>query len=316
MKLKPLLLQGIIVSALGIGTADANPLAVYIVAHVTAVDDAAGLLGGQVTIGQVVSGEYRYDTTPSLPPPPPNPYNAAYPQVRGQAASRISVGPLVFETDQQQSPPDIYLQRGDPQFRAPGVFGINSRFNRPLASGATVDDLFILFQDPTGNAPLTVALPTDIPDLTRFTQSTMTVTGSRPWWPDTYSVTFSIDSVNVFPPSAIAAGWSVSPATGVFSRQQNVDLAVLLPAGSQVQTVHSIMGGFMPGPFNFPPLPGPGPAGPAPCSLMPPNSRGQPMLICPNAMSWLPDGVNQVDWQVQLMDGTMLDKGVVWELIP
>jgi hypothetical protein len=62
------------------------------------------------------------------------------------------------------------------------------------------------------------------------------------------------------------------------------------------------------------PFPATGPiAGPQdPCSVLPaPNSKEQPVILCPDPMSVLPDGLNQVEWQIHLMDGTTLDKVTV-----
>jgi hypothetical protein len=58
MRLKPLLLQGVISCAFGIGSASASLLTVYLMAHVTAIDDSSGILGGQVTVGQVAGDRH------------------------------------------------------------------------------------------------------------------------------------------------------------------------------------------------------------------------------------------------------------------
>jgi hypothetical protein len=101
--------------------------------------------------------------------------------------------------------------------------------------------------------------------------------------------------------------------TGVFSPQQTIDAVLFLPVGSQVQSVQTLIGGVL-APFSFgtPPLSGPS----VQCSLLPQNSKGQPVILCPNVLPALPTGINQIDWQVQLMDGTTLDKVVVWEVVP
>jgi len=283
---------------------------VYFSAHVTAVDDSIGMLaekaGAPISVGQVVSGQYRYDTsTPNMNPMAPD---AFYNPPPGAAAIRISMGSLAFQTD-PQGIVGIGLHTGPV-----GDMFLDSLQNL-AAPGFNVQDIRVHFQDPTGHAPASVALPTDVPDLTSFTTATVTVTGNGlnpAGMGDSFSVTFNIDSVYVFPPSA--ATWSVSPATGVFSPQQNMDAVVLLPAGSQVQSVQSFIGD-VPGPFNFG---GPLPPGPphVQCSLLPQNSKGQPVIDCPGVMSALPTGVNQIDWHVQLVDGTTLDKVVVWEVVP
>src|SRR5438045_9762284 len=97
MKLKSMLLSGMFYCALGIGSACANPLTVYMSAHVTAVDDSAGALSGifgaPIMVGQIAGGQYRYETVPSTPP------TGHYFMNAGQGAIRISMGSLVLPSD-------------------------------------------------------------------------------------------------------------------------------------------------------------------------------------------------------------------------
>ena len=327
MKLKSLLLKGGLFCVLGIGSAHANPFTVYLSAHVTAVNDPFGLLAGiagaPLTVGQVASGQYRYDTSipNSIPGGPQGSYMpGSYIPGPGQTATRISIGSLVFQSDPQVGPPiGVIPGVPNPSFGQPaqqtGEIFIDSMNNVSPAPNFFVQDIRVDFQDPLGYAPSSNALPTDVPDLTAFSVATVTVTGNgmnAQGMGGPFSVAFTIDNVYVFPPSA--ATWSVSPATGVFSPQQTVDAVVLLPAGSQVQSVQMLIGGG-PGPFGFPAPPPPAPPS-GQCSLLPQNSKGQQGILCPNVLPFLQSGINQIDWQVQLMDGTTLDKVVVWELVP
>jgi len=172
---------------------------------------------------------------------------------------------------------------------------------KPLTNGSPVSDLYIEFDDFSGITPSSDSLPTGAPDLRKFGRSSIyldgyTATGS-------YNVVFAIDSVSTVPPPD--GGWVISPATGSFSRLQRFDAALLLPSGSQIQSMQASVGGA-PVPFNYP----------GACSLAPPNSKGQPAIICPDAPWRLPDGVSHIEWRVELTDGTVLDKSVDWELIP
>ena len=315
MKLKSLLLPGLFCCALSIGSAGANPLTVYMSTHVTTVSDPAGVLSGiagaPIVVGQIASGQYRYETTTSIPPAPPGaPVPQYYVMNTGQGAIRISMGSLVLQND-PQAPFEVDLFMPNSQPLSPvGEMLIHNWNNNPTPN-FLIQDMRVDFQDPSGHAPSSNALPTDLPDLTRFSVATVSVSGVAPT--GIWSVTFAIDSVYLIPPSA--AGWSISPATGVLARQQRIDAALLLPAGSQVQSVQTIIGGN-PGPFSFPfPPAGPTPGPQAPCTVLPPNSQGQPVVLCPDPMSVLPDGLNEVEWQIQLMDGTTLDKVMVWEVI-
>ena len=318
MKLKSLWLTSVLFCALGIGVAHANPLTVHLSAHVTSVNDPAGLLG-TVAVGQAAAGLYRYDT--SMPGIPSGP-NGLYPEsALGQVAVRISLGSLAFRSDPQGGQISVNVIPGNYQVYVqtaiPGELFIDSRENLASSSLASffVQDIRVDFQDPSGNAPYGTALPTDVPDLTRYTVATVTVTGygtnNQTSAAGAFTITFAIDNVYVFPPSS--AQWSISPATGVFSPQQRVDAAILLPAGSSVQSVQTFIGG-VPAPIGFgtstvvPPL--------VQCTPSTQNSLGQQVILCPNVLPALPSGMNQIDWQVQLMDGTVLHQGVVWDIVP
>lgn len=317
MKLTSAWLQGLVSCALGIGTAYANPFTVHLSTHVTSVNDPAGLLG-TVAVGQPAAGLFRYDT--SMTNISPGGPNGLYPVASvGQASVRICLGSLVFENN----PPgmSINVETGVPQPypqpAIPGELFIDSFSNLASSSLANlnVQDIRVDFQDPSGYAPYSTALPTDVPDLTQYTVATVTVAGNgmnnEGTAAGSFTITFTIDNAYVFPPSS--ARWSISPATGVFSPQQVVDAAILLPAGAAVQSVTTFIGGVQ-APIGFgastavPPL--------SQCTPSTQNSQGQQVVLCPNVLAALQPGMNQIDWQVQLMDGTILHQGVVWDIVP
>jgi hypothetical protein len=234
---------------------------------------------------------------------------------------RIGLGSLVFQTNPQFEPIAVSVEPGVPQPYAqparPGELFIDSMMNVASSSLASfsVQDIRVDFQDPSGYAPYDTALPTDVPDLTRYTVATVTVTGNgmnnQGSAGGPFTITFAIDNAYVFPPSS--ARWSISPATGVFSPQQRVDAAILLPAGSAVQNVLTFIGGA-PAPIGF----GASTVGPplSQCTPSTQNSQGQQVILCPNVLAALQPGMNQIDWQVQLMDGTVLHQGVAWDIVP
>jgi hypothetical protein len=143
-------------------------------------------------------------------------------------------------------------------------------------------------------------LPTGAPDLSQFSEKSINVFGNTET--NSFAVEIIIDSVSVNPPGN---GLIVSPASGSFSRLQRFDAALLLPPGKQAQHMQAFVGG-MPVPFGYPNM----------CSSVPPNSQGRAAILCPDAPFRLPDGASQIEWRVDLTDGTMLAKSVTWELIP
>lgn len=294
------LLLGAIASVFSVGSASAAQLTVYLTGHVTSVYDSAGMLGGQLAVGQTLTGQYTYDT--SVPDHDSSWNYGDYPQGNWQGSVRLSVGSTVFESDPTAPywgyevvvhPPD------QPGYQ--GFIRLLTSGYKPLANGAPVNDVQINFDDYPGDTPSSDALPTSAPDLSKFGQPTINVTGYN--GTSSYNVVFAIDSVSAMPPPD--GGWVVSPAAGRFSRLQRFDAALLLPPGSQIQSMQASVGGA-PVPFYYP----------GSCSLTPPNSKGQPTIVCPDAPYRLPDGVSHIDWSVQLTDGTILDKAVDWELIP
>lgn len=299
MKSKSLLL-GAIASVCSVGSASAVQLTVYLTGHVTGVYDSAGMLGGQFTVGQTVTGQYTYDT--SVPDHDSSWNYGNYVQGNWQGSVRLSVGSAVFESDLTAPywryevvvhPPD------QPGYQ--GFIRLLTSGYKPLTNGAPVNDVQINFDDYPGDTPSSDTLPTSAPDLSKFGQPTINVMGYN--GTGSYGVVFAIDSVSTMPPPD--GGWVISPATGRFSRLQRFDAALLLPPGKQVQSMQASVGGA-PVPFYYP----------GSCSLTPPNSKGQPTIICPDAPYRLPDGLSHIDWRVQLTDGTILDKAVDWELIP
>jgi hypothetical protein len=299
MKLKSLL-YGCIASVLSVGSASAATLTVYLTGHVRDVYDSSGMLGGQLAVGQTVTGQYTYDT--GVPDQDPGWRYGVYPQGNWQGGVRLSAGPLVFESDPTASNwrYEVDMHPADsPGYQ--GFFRILTAGYKPLTNGAPVGDVQIDFDDFSGRAPSSDSLPTGAPDLRNFSQPAIYVDGYTNT--SSYNVVVAIDTVSTVPPPD--GGWVISPATGSFSRLQRFDAALLLPSGSQIQSMQASVGGA-PVPFFYP----------GSCSLAPPNSKGQPAIICADAPFRLPDGVSHIEWHVQLTDGTVLDKTVDWELIP
>jgi hypothetical protein len=287
--------------ALNVGYASASPLTVYMNAHVVSVDDPGGALGGQLLVGQTATGQYTYET--SVPDQDWDAMYGSYPQGSWQASSRVSAGPLVFESD-SASPNWDYDIWVHPSYW-PGYyeshFRLMSSGNKPLGNEATVEDIRINFVDQPGYTPTSESLPTGAPNLQQYSEKTIEISGSSgAGW---YFVVFAIDSVSTNAPPT--GGLTVSPAAGSFVQTQRFDAAVLLPSGSTVSTLQSTVNG-LPSPLGYPGF----------CHMGPPNSQARQSIICPNAASVLQGGVNSVEWSVELASGAVLQKSVEWELIP
>jgi hypothetical protein len=289
-------------ATISMNVASADSITVNVTARVAGFQDYANALDGQVQIGQQISGSYTYATdltdhnasaTVGVYMPPP-----------GQASTRLSVGSLVFESTSapNESTFDIGVEAGNPSGGGYSYFHLASRRNQPLPSGAEVEGIGIYFNDPSGHAPTSDVLPTDAPDLDDFPERYIVLEGYLGEG-GLYSVMAVIESVELVPPQAI----EVSPATGSFLSQQRFDAALLLPAGSSIASMQASAGG------NPLPL-----AYPGTCQIAPLNSANRPAILCPDAHTVLPATGEpiQIEWSVELTDGTIVDELVRWTLVP
>lgn len=301
MKMPAVFFCATLLAAISMNPASAESVTVNVTARVTGVSDYADALGGQIQIGQQISGSYTYAT--NLTDHHASPAIGVYLPPPGQAGTRLSVGSLVFESRvTDESTFDIGIQAGNPSGGGYSYFHLASRRNQPLPNGAVVEGIGIYFDDPNGHAPLSDALPADAPDIQDFPERYIVLEGYLGEG-GLYSVMAVIESVALVPPKAI----EVSPATGSFLAQQRFDAALLLPEGSSIASMQASAGG------NPLPL-----AYPGTCQIAPPNSANRPAILCPDAHTVLPaaGGPIQIQWSVELTDGTVVNELVQWTLVP
>jgi hypothetical protein len=291
-----------LLSILSMNADSADSVTVNLTARVTGFQDDANALGGQIQIGQEIRGSYTYAT--NLTDHHASAAIGVYMAPPGQASTRLSVGSLVFESSSatNESTFDIGVEAGNPSGGGYGYFHLASRRNQPLPSGAVVDGIGIYFDDPSGHAPTSDVLPTQAPNLQDFPERYMVLDG---FFGESgrYSVIAVIESVELVPPQAI----EVSPATGSFLSQQRFDAALLLPAGSSIASMQASAGG------NPLPL-----AYPGTCQIASLNSANRPAILCPDAHTILPATGEpiQIQWSVELTDGTVVNELVRWALVP
>lgn len=304
MNIKNICVYSVLAYAI-VGDASAAPVTVHLTGHITGVYDDGGVLGGQLAMGQSVTGLYTYES--SVPDQNPDAMYGEYPQGSWQGAISISAGSLVFETDSAASN-WFYNISVHPSYY-PGsyesFFTLSSSGNKVLANGATVDNLRIAFEDFSGHTPSSEYLPSGAPNVQQYTNKRVELDGSSPLGSH-YGVVIAIDSASISASDGGAdSGLVLSPASGKFLRMQHFDAALILPQGSPgVQSVQASING-MTLPFNF-----------GYSCYFAWNMQNVPAVFCPNASWYIPDGANHVDWRVELMDGTVLNKAVDWELIP
>lgn len=299
------ILGAVLLSGLVAQGAAASVITVKVTGHVVGWSDTRGVLGGQITLGQSITGSYTYDTNT---PAQMNVGAAQYVPSSPPASVTVSTGGLTFQsvsTSQFQ----IYVHQGGAAPNDPGIMTIQSLNNKQLAPGLSVSYIQFSFMDPSAQWPTSLALPSGAPTLQNFSGSQFTVSG------DYFNVQAQVDSATLSPQTL-----EVSPASGSFAAGQQFDIALLLPVGTQIASMQATVSGY-PGVgtvSGFPVAPlysFPGPY----CMIGQQNSAGRPVILCPNASSYLAvqlgSGVSQVNWQVTLTNGTVLYQNVVWDLV-
>ncbi len=280
---------------LGVDCAAAKSITVNVTAHVTQWADSTGVLGGQIAVGQAIAGTYTYDTnTPDQDPSTDGHYQPA----ATQAGVSVSAGALSFQSV-ATSQLDIFVHPSASPGNDASLLSIAGSNDQPLPSGALVTSIAFHFSDPTGSALTSDALPTDAPAIQNLSPGEIRIMGS-PVAAD-FEIVAQIDTAQLAPPSM-----EISPATGSFLPQQRFDAALLLPVGAQIASMQASVGGS-PLPLNYP----------GSCQLAPPNSSGRPAILCPDAYTVLNllGAATQIQWQVGLADGTLLNQTVDWKLI-
>jgi hypothetical protein len=293
MKKAALLLSGLLLSAFVSGTASAEVVRVRLTARVLNVSDASNVLAGKIAFGQRLNGLYVYNT--NTPNQSPLPFQGVYRPYANEARIRFAAGSLVFESKQPTQGINIFIQ---PHNTGNGLFQIESNDNKPLADGATVDNIFLLFQG-NGNVTESVALPDVAPLLTNYNREVTINGGSAQGF---YSFRAIIEIAELIETAAIV----VTPASGTFAANQHFDAAVLLPRNSVVQSAQATANGFWL-PLSYP----------GSCQLQPQIGAGKPSLLCPGADSVLNNQPGApIEWTVELTNGTIFTETVNWERAP
>lgn len=275
-------------------------LTVEVRSRVTHLYDPGGVLGGQVTEGQLVTGTYKYDL--QVPDQATDPHVGAYHQP--YASLKLVAGTLVFESEDFAGTPvarHVAVELSQPGNTA-GMFRVESATNQPLPNGASVAGISFEFRDSTGQEPASDALPSTAPDLHKFSEHRAFVHGELAG--HHYSVAMDIEHVYS---TGTESDLVISPGKSTFVHGQRFDVALLVPPQSQVMRAHSSING-MPLPMSFP----------GSCHLAPPNSQNRPTIVCPDAHLQLPamDGTQRVDWAVELLNGDVIENSVEWTVIP
>lgn len=282
----------------------AAKITVELTGHVTQITDPSNLLGGQVSVGQPMSGSYSYDTSVAEESDTLwTPEWARYPQSSTQASLALTVGTLAFESD-PASPSwwfavDVHDQPSSPMSPWSASDSLSISYNggnKPLQQLA-IDgsSMTVQFSDFGGSALQSEAMLAGAPDLSVFTSASATVQGWN--MNGNFEVVVQIDSAR----NGGGDMLTVSPGSGPFVREQPIVPALLLPFGTVAFGIDgAINGNPMPGFFS---------------SCMASSSQTRTIFVCPEVSPYLLPGMNHVEWRLQTADGSLVAKVVDWELV-
>ncbi len=289
MKKAALFVGGLLLSALACAPAMAEVVRVKVTARVTQVEDSGGALNNKIVYGTRVTGTYVYNT--NTPDYSTDPMFGRYRPYANEARMRFVAGGLVFESNQPTQGIEILV--------GPSSFEMTSMDNKPLSNGGFVNNIAVRLYGASGGTQ-TKALPTQAPDLTQYMyQKDVSIVGSAPNGAS-FIVSAQLETAELI----VADTVQVSPAAGSFLPNQHFDAALTLPRNSNVVNVIAKASGA-PLPIGYPGF----------CTLVPPNSAGQPAVLCPNADAVLPQAAGApIEWTVELSNGTILTETANWTL--
>jgi len=155
-----------------VSPAQAYLITIEIEAEIDFVGDPYNLLGGNIQVGDTITGSYTYEST--TPDSNPLPNGGDYWHYQSPCGVFLSVSGFEFRTDLENveflveiinnyPPDDDYLLR--------------SYNNLPLSNGTSVDHISWWLYDPTGNALSSYVLPTTPPVLDDWQENRLLIHG-------------------------------------------------------------------------------------------------------------------------------------------
>lgn len=293
------LLCGILVVSFAFSSASAEMLTFNVTGSVTQVNDAGNVLGGAVTPGQRLNGSYSYETSVA---PQPLATNGNRYVLQGTAARiRLTTGSLTFESNPSGTGFTQIEVYNNPPGAGSDWMSMTSNGFSPLANGATIGSVFMQLNDSTGTMISAPTLPITAPSLANTSTREIRVPGSLNG--QSFGITLRIDSIttDAEPP------FLISPASGSFVMFQNFDASVIFPRGASIFIVRGRVNGVLIPQLHYP----------GACTLAPPSSSGRTAVVCPNAHLVLHNNPTapQIDWSVELTDGTVLTQVTKWKLV-
>lgn len=180
-------------------TCSAEMVTVELTAEVTHVRDLNNLLGGQVQVGNVISGQYIYETTtPDTHPEPTIPTVAQYRHTTTPYGMSVHAGPYVFQTDPSQV--DFLIEICNDHNPSADSYMLRSVNNLPINSDVAVPEIYWQLDDFQGDAIDSVALTNAPPVLSDWQYPRSLSIGGADR--DSFRIKATVTSVQVVPEPA------------------------------------------------------------------------------------------------------------------
>ncbi len=144
--------------------AEASLIIIEIEAVVDLVSDDGNYLDGQISVDDIITGYYTYESTTADSSPSGS--IGRYEHYSAPAGISLSVGGFDFETD--LSNVDFLVGVGNDSVSGKDTYWLHSYNNLALSNGTAVDDIGWQIEDATGTALTSDSLPTIAPILSQW----------------------------------------------------------------------------------------------------------------------------------------------------
>ena len=150
-----------VVLGLSVGVLDAGIVEISLTAEITLIRDPGGEFDGQLQIGDIMTGSYKYDSTT----PDSNPLLTVgdYEHYSPPYGISLAVGGFVFQTDPDNV--DFLVEVCNDHIVPPDGYLLRSYNNLALSNGVPVAHISWQLDDTSGTALSSDALPTTAPVL-------------------------------------------------------------------------------------------------------------------------------------------------------
>jgi len=259
-----------------------------------------------VNIGDKISG--RYTLNPATPDSDPSPEYATYYHQPYDPVVDIELT-LAGTTLASQVSYDfnVYVKNSDPGLGDDNFsVGVWNNVLMDMPGGGTIQSINIDFFDPEGvKLNSTALLESNPTSIAGWDFHDVHIHGIDPNG-QMFFIYATIDAINPDAGSTVPASLlTISPASGVFIKQQHFNTAIILDPGMQPIVNHTaqISNNAVTEPVTD-------------CVIGPITLDNRQTVICDNPVYQLAPGQNQFSIEVELADGHILNNEATWELLP